>query len=157
METLNTDFVSPPQGSMKHIIRVIVLLLCCLHVSGQDITLVGQVRDAFLKKALVARISVYETDSTTCILDSVPVERIDDANDRIMAALYNVPVRPVKHDYLIKAELPGYDVAWQKVSVTILRKRKCGYLLSKVTLRSLRILMTGTPTSVVCSEGTDTG
>lgn len=110
--------VAPPQGSMKHIIGVIVLLLCCLHVSGQDITLVGQVRDAFLKKALVARISVYETDSTTCILDSVPVERIDDANDRIMAALYNAPVRPVKHDYLIKAELPGYDVAWQKVSVT---------------------------------------
>ena len=84
----------------------------------QNITLVGQVQDAFLKRPLVAKISVYEMDSTTCVLDSVHVERIEDDDGDIMIAPYNAHVKAIKHNYLIRAELPDYEVAWQKVSVT---------------------------------------
>lgn len=99
-----------------------LLLIFELYVSqsihGQNITLVGQVQDVFLKRPLVAKISVYETDSTTCVLDSVHVEVIEDDDGSIMIAPYYAPVKAAPHDYLIRAELPGYDVEWQKVSVT---------------------------------------
>lgn len=101
---------------------VIMMVFAVMFVSqaahGQTITLVGQVQDVFLKRPLVAKISVYETDSTTCVLDSVRVERIEDVNGDIMIAPYYASVKAIKHDYLIRAELQGYNVEWQKVSVT---------------------------------------
>jgi hypothetical protein len=57
-------------------------------------------------------------DSITCILDSVHVERIEDENGDIIIAPYYAPVKTIQHDYLVKAELEGYDAAWQKASVT---------------------------------------
>ena len=93
-------------------------------IHAQDVTLVGQVQDDFIKKPLVARISVYETDSTTCILDSAHVERIEDGNGDIIIAPYYAPVKAVIHDYLIKAELEGYDVVWQKASVTDITQKE---------------------------------
>lgn len=62
-------------------------------IHGQNITLVGQVQDVFLKRPLVAKISVYEMDSTTCVLDSVRVERIEDVNGDIIIAPYYAPVK----------------------------------------------------------------
>ena len=100
------------------IILALVTLVAPQTVHGQTVTLVGQVQDVFLKRPLVAKISVYETDSTTCVLDSVRVEVIEDDDGRIMIAPYYAPVKAVEHDYLIRAELSGYEVAWQKVSVT---------------------------------------
>ena len=102
----------------RNIITIILALAALMAQAQETVTLVGQVQDVFLKRPLVAKISVYETDSTTCVLDSVRVERIEDDNGDIMIAPYNAHVKAIKHDYLIRAELPGYDVAWQKVSVT---------------------------------------
>ena len=103
----------------RNIITLILALIATLTVvaQGQTVTLVGQVQDVFLKRPLVAKISVYETDSTTCVLDSVRVERIEDVNGDIIIAPYYAPVKAVQHDYLIRAELSGYDVEWLKVSV----------------------------------------
>ena len=103
----------------RNIIILILALVATLTVvaQGQTVTLVGQVQDVFLKRPLVAKISVYETDSTTCVLDSVRVERIEDVNGDIIIAPYYAPVKAVQHDYLIRAELSGYDVEWLKVSV----------------------------------------
>lgn len=101
---------------MRHTISHILLCLLALLASqtsmGQSVTLVGTVQDVFLKKPLVAKVSVYEMDSTTCVLDSVHVERIEDYNGDILIAPYYAPVKAVRHDYLVRAELEGYDVVW---------------------------------------------
>ena len=101
---------------MRHTISHILLCLLALLASqtsmGQSVTLVGTVQDVFLKKPLVAKVSVYEMDSTTCVLDSVHVERIEDYNGDILIAPYYAYVKAVRHDYLVRAELEGYDVVW---------------------------------------------
>ena len=121
---------------MKRHIITIILALAAMFVSqavhSQTITLVGQVQDVFLKRPLVAKISVYETDSTTCVLDSVHVEKIEDGDGDIMIAPYYAPVKAAPHDYLIRAELPGYEVAWQKVSVTNTTEKELSVPLIKM-------------------------
>jgi hypothetical protein len=121
---------------MKRHIITLIFALATLFVSqavhSQTITLVGKVQDVFLKRPLVAKISVYETDSTTCVLDSVHVERIEDAKGDIIIAPYYAPVKAVPHDYLIRAELPGYEVAWQKVSVTNTTEKELSVPLIKM-------------------------
>ena len=114
---------------------IITLLLARVALTAEaqeTITLVGQVQDVFLKRPLVAKISVYETDSTTCVLDSVRVERIEDDNGDIIIAPYYAPVKAVQHDYLIRAELPGYDVEWLKVSVTNTTEKELAVPLIKM-------------------------
>ena len=121
---------------MKRQVITIILALAAMFVSqavhGQTVTLVGQVQDVFLKRPLVAKISVYETDSTTCVLDSVHVEKIEDGDGDIMIAPYYAPVKAAPHDYLIRAELPGYEVAWQKVSVTNTTEKELSVPLIKM-------------------------
>ena len=121
---------------MKRHIITIILALAAMFVSqavhSQTITLVGQVQDVFLKKPLVPKIQVYETDSTTCVLDSVHVEKIEDGDGDIMIAPYYAPVKAAPHDYLIRAELPGYEVAWQKVSVTNTTEKELSVPLIKM-------------------------
>ena len=119
----------------RHIITIILALAALVApqtVHGQTVTLVGQVQDVFLKRPLVAKISVYETDSTTCVLDSVHVEKIEDGDGDIMIAPYYAPVKAAPHDYLIRAELPGYEVAWQKVSVTNTTEKELSVPLIKM-------------------------
>ena len=119
----------------RNIITIIIALVALVApqtVHGQTVTLVGQVQDVFLKRPLVAKISVYETDSTTCVLDSVRVERIEDVNGDIIIAPYYAPVKAIQHDYLIRAELPGYEVAWQKVSVTNTTEKELSVPLIKM-------------------------
>ncbi len=121
---------------MKRQIITIIIALAAMFVSqavhSQTITLVGQVQDVFLKKPLVPKIQVYETDSTTCVLDSVHVEKIEDGDGDIMIAPYYAPVKAAPHDYLIRAELPGYEVAWQKVSVTNTTEKELSVPLIKM-------------------------
>ena len=118
----------------RNIITLILALAATLTAAaqGQTVTLVGQVQDVFLKRPLVAKISVYETDSTTCVLDSVHVEVIEDDDGSIMIAPYYAPVKAVEHDYLIRAELSGYDVEWQKVSVTNTTEKELSVPLIKM-------------------------
>ena len=118
----------------RQLITLILTLAATLTVvaQGQTVTLVGQVQDVFLKRPLVAKISVYETDSTTCVLDSVHVEKIEDGDGDIMIAPYYAPVKAAPHDYLIRAELPGYEVAWQKVSVTNTTEKELSVPLIKM-------------------------
>ena len=114
------------------IMMVFAVMFVSQAVHGQTITLVGQVQDVFLKRPLVAKISVYETDSTTCVLDSVRVERIEDVNGDIIIAPYYAPVKAIQHDYLIRAELQGYDVEWLKVSVTNTTEKELAVPLIKM-------------------------
>ena len=94
----------------RQLITIILALASLTAWAQETVTLVGQVQDVFLKRPLVAKISVYETDSTTCVLDSVHVEKIEDGDGDIMIAPYYAPVKAAPHDYLIRAELPGYEL-----------------------------------------------
>ena len=114
------------------IMMVFAVMFVLQTVHSQTITLVGQVQDVFLKKPLVPKIQVYETDSTTCVLDSVRVERIEDVNGDIIIAPYYAPVKAIQHDYLIRAELQGYDVEWLKVSVTNTTEKELAVPLIKM-------------------------
>ena len=116
----------------KFLVMMIALVLAIGTQAQETVTLVGQVQDVFLKRPLVAKISVYETDSTTCVLDSVRVERIEDVNGDIIIAPYYAPVKAAPHDYLIRAELPGYEVAWQKVWVTNTTEKELSVPLIKM-------------------------
>ena len=91
----------------KFLVMMMALVLAIGTQAQETVTLVGQVQDVFLKRPLVAKISVYETDSTTCVLDSVRVDRIEDVNGDIIIAPYYAPVKAIQHDYLIRAELQG--------------------------------------------------
>ena len=79
----------------KFLVMMIALVLAIGTQAQETVTLVGQVQDVFLKRPLVAKISVYETDSTTCVLDSVRVERIEDVNGDIIIAPYYAPVKAI--------------------------------------------------------------
>ena len=116
----------------KFLVMMMALVLTIGTQAQETVTLVGQVQDVFLKRPLVAKISVYETDSTTCVLDSVHVEKIEDGDGDIMIAPYYAPVKAAPHDYLIRAELPGYEVAWQKVSVTNTTEKELSVPLIKM-------------------------
>ena len=116
----------------KFLVMMMALVLAIGTQAQETVTLVGQVQDVFLKRPLVAKISVYETDSTTCVLDSVHVEKIVDGDGDIMIAPYYAPVKAAPHDYLIRAELPGYEVAWQKVSVTNTTEKELSVPLIKM-------------------------
>ena len=116
----------------KFLVMMMALVLAIGTQAQETVTLVGQVQDVFLKRPLVAKISVYETDSTTCVLDSVHVEKIEDGDGDIMIAPYYAPVKAAPHDYLIRAELPGYEVAWQKVSVTNTTEKELSVPLIKM-------------------------
>jgi len=116
----------------KFLVMMMALVLTIGTQAQETVTLVGQVQDVFLKKPLVPKIQVYETDSTTCVLDSVHVEKIEDGDGDIMIAPYYAPVKAAPHDYLIRAELPGYEVAWQKVSVTNTTEKELSVPLIKM-------------------------
>ena len=77
----------------KFLVMMMALVLAIGTQAQETVTLVGQVQDVFLKRPLVAKISVYEMDSTTCVLDSVRVERIEDVNGDIIIAPYYAPVK----------------------------------------------------------------
>ena len=125
---------------MKRHIITIILALAAMFVSqavhGQTITLVGQVQDVFLKKPLVPKIQVYETDSTTCVLDSVHVEKIEDGDGDIMIAPYYAPVKAAPHDYLIRAELP------KELSVPLIKMRRARHItLNEVVVTATKVKM----------------
>ena len=56
----------------------------------------------------------------------------EDVNGDIIIAPYYAPVKAIQHDYLIRAELQGYDVEWLKVSVTNTTEKELALPLIKM-------------------------
>ena len=83
----------------------------------QTIVLGGYVEDGFLKMPLPeARISVLAADSTV-VVDSAQMVRFYGRGMRLVGAHYTAEVSGLPKEYLVRAQLDGYDDQWQRVPV----------------------------------------
>ena len=81
----------------------------------QTIVLGGDVEDGFLKMPLPeARISVLAADSTV-VVDSAQMVRFYGRGMRLVGAHYTAEVSGLPKEYLVRAQLDGYDDQWQRV------------------------------------------
>ncbi len=82
----------------------------------QTVDLSGDVEDSFLKRPLPkAKVSVLTADSVV-IADSLQIIYFLNGDNRITKAHFGTKVRTGR-DYLIRAQLKGYDDVWKRVSV----------------------------------------
>ena len=83
----------------------------------QTIVLGGKVEDGFLKMPLPeAHVSILSADSTV-IVDSAQMTRFIGRGERIVMAHYAAEVSGLAKEYLVRAQLDGYDDQWQRVPV----------------------------------------
>ena len=83
----------------------------------QTIVLGGYVEDGFLKMPLPeARIYVLAADSTV-VVDSAQMVRFYGRGMRLVGAHYTAEVSGLPKEYLVRAQLDGYDDQWQRVPV----------------------------------------
>ena len=82
----------------------------------QTVDLSGDVEDSFLKRPLPkAKVSVLTADSVV-IADSLQIIYFLNGDNRITKAHFGTKVRTGR-EYLVRAQLKGYDDAWKRVSV----------------------------------------
>ena len=101
----------------KRLILEFVCFLLGLPLLSQNVRLVGEIQDDFLKMPLMATVSVYCNDSTL-VVDSVIPTVYKDGNGRMLAAQYHVEVDAHCKTYLVCARLNGYDEAWHSVDIS---------------------------------------
>ena len=83
----------------------------------QTIVLGGKVEDGFLKMPLPeAHVSILSADSTV-IVDSAQMTPFIGRGERIVMAHYAAEVSGLAKEYLVRAQLDGYDDQWQRVPV----------------------------------------
>ena len=86
--------------------------------SGKKIHLSGEVRDGFLDMPLPhARISVFKADSTM-VADSLQMVVFYRGDMRMDKAVFNLDVSAAEREYLVRAQMEGYDDVWQRVTIT---------------------------------------
>ena len=86
--------------------------------TGKKIHLSGEVRDGFLDMPLPhARISVFKADSTL-VADSLRMVIFYKGNMQPHMAVYGIDVSAAKREYLVRAQMEGYDDVWQRVAIT---------------------------------------
>ena len=85
--------------------------------SGKKIHLSGEVRDGFLDMPLPhARISVFKADSTL-VADSLRMVIFYKGNMQPHMAVYGIDVSAAEREYLVRAQMEGYDDVWQRVAI----------------------------------------
>lgn len=86
--------------------------------TGKKIHLSGEVRDGFLDMPLPhARISVFKADSTL-VADSLRMVIFYKGNMQPHMAVYGIDVSAAEREYLVRAQMEGYDDVWQRVTIT---------------------------------------
>lgn len=86
--------------------------------TGKKIHLSGEVRDGFLDMPLPhARISVFKADSTM-VADSLRMVVFYRGDMRIDKAVFGTDVSAAEREYLVRAQMDGYDNVWQRVTIT---------------------------------------
>ena len=85
--------------------------------TGKKIHLSGEVRDGFLDMPLPhARISVFKADSTL-VADSLRMVIFYKGNMQPHMAVYGIDVSAAEREYLVRAQMEGYDDVWQRVAI----------------------------------------
>lgn len=87
-------------------------------LTGKKIHLSGEVKDGFLDMPLPhARISVFKADSTM-VADSLRMVVFYRGDMRIDKAVFSIDVSAAEREYLVRAQMDGYDDVWQRVTIT---------------------------------------
>lgn len=117
-------------------------------IHGQNITLVGQVQDGFLKTPLTdAKVTICRADSS--VLDSTRMT-IYMRSDKPFMAVYSAKVKTDANAVLVHASLKGYDDVWQRISIeglkevevpTIEMRKMREMKLKEVVVKATRVKM----------------
>ena len=93
--------------------------------SDKTIQIAGSVRDAFLKIPLKdVKVTVHRLDSTL-VVDSI--ENIDIyGGNKLLSVMFYADVKANPREYLVHAQLDGYDDVWQKVTITNPKEERVG-------------------------------
>ena len=93
--------------------------------SDKTIQITGSVRDAFLKIPLKdVKVTVHRMDSTV-VVDSI--ENINIYGDhKLIQVMFYADVKANPREYLVHAQLDGYDDVWQKVIITNPKEKRVG-------------------------------
>jgi len=87
-------------------------------LTGKTVHLSGEVKDGFLDMPLPhARISVFKADSTM-VADSLRMVVFYRGDMRIDKAVFGIDVSAAEREYLVRAQMDGYDDVWQRVTIT---------------------------------------
>ena len=87
-------------------------------LTGKKIHLSGEVKDGFLDMPLPhARISVFKADSTM-VADSLRMVVFYRGDMRMDKAVFGIDVSAAEREYLVRAQMDGYDDVWQRVAIT---------------------------------------
>ena len=85
---------------------------------GKTLHLSGEVKDGFLNMPLThANISVFKADSTL-VADSLKLVIFYKGNMQPHMAVYGIEVSAAEREYLVRAQMEGYDDVWQRVTIT---------------------------------------
>lgn len=137
--------------SIKQIIAFIFTLVTLTSWAQvqREITIKGDVKDAFLKTPLVeAKVSICRADSSV-VVDSAAMTQII-MGDRPKYAIFSANVTAESKELLIHAQLRGYDDVWQRVSIgkqsevevpTLQMRRMKELSLDEVEVKATRIKM----------------
>ncbi len=96
---------------------LLLALVCTVSIYSQS-AVFGEVRDAFLKTPLPkAKVSLLLAEDSTVLIDSIPlyVNRKDDGT--LHSTTFMQELEKKTCNYLLRASLPGYEDAWQTVSI----------------------------------------
>jgi hypothetical protein len=93
---------------MKQTSLIVLLLVCCLQSSAQQLIL-GSVRDKFLKTPLIdARLTLLTTDSVV-VRDSIEINLRKRDGERYGSANFSLKLPKKTCTYLLHATLDGYE------------------------------------------------
>ena len=119
--------------------------------SDKTIQITGDVKDAFLKIPLKdVKVTVHRMDSTV-VVDSIENINIYGAN-KLMGVMFYANVKANPREYLVHAQLDGYDDVWKKVTITnpkeervsagtLEMRRSRAKMMKEVTVTATRIKM----------------
>jgi len=119
--------------------------------SDKTIQITGDVKDAFLKIPLKdVKVTVHRMDSTV-VVDSIENIDIYGAN-KLMGVMFYANVKANPREYLVHAQLDGYDDVWKKVTITnpkeervsagtLEMRRSRAKMMKEVTVTATRIKM----------------
>ncbi|MCR5780969.1 MAG: hypothetical protein K6G70_10570, partial [Bacteroidaceae bacterium] len=84
----------------------------------KKVHLSGEVKDGFLQIPLPhARVSVFNAD-TTLVADSLNLVTFYKGNMQPYMAVFGADVSAAQREYLVRAQMEGYDDVWQRVTIT---------------------------------------
>ncbi len=119
--------------------------------SDKTIQITGDVKDAFLKIPLKdVKVTVHRMDSTV-VVDSLEMAHIN-VDHKLFSVMFYGDVKADNREYLVHAQLDGYDDVWKKVTITnpkeervsagtLEMRRSRAKMMKEVTVTATRIKM----------------